>query len=91
MALRAQMRKAAAGPSPETLLSQLSGYNRGETHSVDGGRSEASRILGKGSMWSTANLSVMAVEFKTFIFLIESCQDICYILIYNCCGQMRTV
>lgn len=49
MALRAQMRKASAGPSPESLLSQLSGYNRAETHSIEGGRSEASRILGKGS------------------------------------------
>ncbi|XP_010792417.1 LOW QUALITY PROTEIN: KAT8 regulatory NSL complex subunit 2-like [Notothenia coriiceps] len=47
MALRAQMRKASSGPSPESLLSQLSGYNRAETHSADGGRSEASRILGK--------------------------------------------
>lgn len=49
MALRAQMRKASAGPSPESLLSQLSGYNRAETHSIDGSRSEASRILGKRS------------------------------------------
>lgn len=52
MALRAQMRKASSGPSPETLLSQLSGYNRAETHSLDGGRSEASRILGK---WSSSD------------------------------------
>lgn len=48
MALRAQMRKASSGPSPEALLSQLSGYSRAESHSVDGGRSEASRILGNG-------------------------------------------
>lgn len=47
MALRAQMRKPLSSPSPEALLSQLSGYNRAETHGVDGGRSEASRILGK--------------------------------------------
>ncbi|XP_022618931.1 KAT8 regulatory NSL complex subunit 2 isoform X2 [Seriola dumerili] len=50
MALRAQMRKASSGPSPEALLSQLSGYNRAETHSLDGGRSEASRILDEDSL-----------------------------------------
>uniref|UniRef100_A0A3Q3BVN1 KAT8 regulatory NSL complex subunit 2 n=1 Tax=Haplochromis burtoni TaxID=8153 RepID=A0A3Q3BVN1_HAPBU len=50
MALRAQMRKASSGPSPEALLSQLSGYSRAESHSLDGGRSEASRILG-GPSW----------------------------------------
>lgn len=47
MALRAQGRKPLSGPSPEVLLSQLSGYNRAEAHSVEGGRSEANRILGK--------------------------------------------
>lgn len=47
MALRAQMRKVSSGPSPEALLSQLSGYNRAETDNLDAGRSEASRILGK--------------------------------------------
>lgn len=46
MALRAQMRKPLSSPSPEALLSQLSGHNRGEAHSVDGGRSEGSRALG---------------------------------------------
>lgn len=51
MALRAQVRKASSGPSPEALLSQLSGYSRTETHNLDGGRSEGSRILGK---WSSA-------------------------------------
>ncbi|XP_067383421.1 KAT8 regulatory NSL complex subunit 2 isoform X3 [Channa argus] len=50
MALRAQMRKASSGPSPETLLSQLSGYNRAETHGLEGGRSEASRILDDDSL-----------------------------------------
>ncbi|KAA8591464.1 hypothetical protein FQN60_002407 [Etheostoma spectabile] len=50
MALRAQMRKASSGPSPESLLSQLSGYNRAEMHSIDGGRSEASRILDEDSL-----------------------------------------
>ncbi|XP_006794049.1 KAT8 regulatory NSL complex subunit 2 isoform X1 [Neolamprologus brichardi] len=50
MALRAQMRKASSGPSPEALLSQLSGYSRAESHSVDGGRSEASRILDEDSL-----------------------------------------
>ncbi|RXN26886.1 KAT8 regulatory NSL complex subunit 2 [Labeo rohita] len=50
---QAQMRKASAsGPSPEVLLSQLSGYSRPETgvHSQEG-RSEASRILDEES-WS---------------------------------------
>ncbi|XP_038165326.1 KAT8 regulatory NSL complex subunit 2 isoform X1 [Cyprinodon tularosa] len=47
MALRAQMRKASSGPTPEALLSQLSCSSRSETHSLDGGNSEASRILGK--------------------------------------------
>ncbi|KAF7668058.1 hypothetical protein LDENG_00034860 [Lucifuga dentata] len=51
MALRAQMRKASSGPSPEALLSQLSGYNRADTHSLEGGRSEASRIIDEDS-WS---------------------------------------
>lgn len=47
MALRAQMRKSLSSPSPEALLSQLSCYNRAETHSVDGvDCSEASRALG---------------------------------------------
>uniref|UniRef100_A0A8C9X1T8 KAT8 regulatory NSL complex subunit 2 n=1 Tax=Sander lucioperca TaxID=283035 RepID=A0A8C9X1T8_SANLU len=50
MALRAQMRKASSGPSPESLLSQLSGYNRAEMQSIDGGRSEASRILDEDSL-----------------------------------------
>ncbi|XP_076023180.1 KAT8 regulatory NSL complex subunit 2 [Genypterus blacodes] len=50
MALRAQMRKATAGPSPEALLSQLSGYNRADAHSLEGGRSEASRILDEDSL-----------------------------------------
>jgi KAT8 regulatory NSL complex subunit 2 len=47
MALQAQLRKASSGPSPEALLSQLSGYNRPETHGLDSGRSEATRILGE--------------------------------------------
>lgn len=47
MALRAQMRKSLSSPSPEALLSQLSCYNRAETHSMDGvDSSEASRALG---------------------------------------------
>lgn len=41
------MKKACSGPSPEALLSQLSGYNRAEMYSLDGGRSEANRILGR--------------------------------------------
>lgn len=50
---QAQMRKASAsGPSPEVLLSQLSGYSRPEpgAHSQEG-HSEASRILDDES-WS---------------------------------------
>ncbi|KAM4737146.1 KAT8 regulatory NSL complex subunit 2 isoform 1-T1 [Anableps anableps] len=50
MALRAQMRKVSSGPSPEALLSQLSCFNRSEAHSLDGGRSEASRILDEESV-----------------------------------------
>lgn len=52
MALRAQMRKSLSSPSPEALLSQLSCYNRAETHSVDGvDCSEASRALGTFFKW----------------------------------------
>lgn len=50
LALRAQMKKACSGPSPEALLSQLSGYNRAEMYSLDGGRSEANRILDEDSL-----------------------------------------
>ncbi|CAG6021949.1 unnamed protein product [Menidia menidia] len=50
IALRAQMRKTSSGPSPEALLSQLSGYNRAETHGFDGGHSETSRILDEDSL-----------------------------------------
>ncbi|XP_054627455.1 KAT8 regulatory NSL complex subunit 2 [Dunckerocampus dactyliophorus] len=50
MALRAQMRKVSSGPSAEMLLSQLSGYSRAETRSLDGGRSEASRALDEDSL-----------------------------------------
>ena len=56
MALRAQMRKSPSGPSPEALLSQLSGYNHAETHGVEGGRSEASRILGKWSLFGLGDI-----------------------------------
>ncbi|XP_071228873.1 uncharacterized protein [Salvelinus alpinus] len=45
MALQAQLRKASSGPSPESFLSLLSGYNCTETHEQDSGRSEASLIL----------------------------------------------
>ncbi|KAG9335249.1 hypothetical protein JZ751_005495 [Albula glossodonta] len=47
LSLQAQMRKVSSGPSPEVLLSQLSGYSRPESgaHSQDGSRSEGSRIL----------------------------------------------
>lgn len=49
---QAQMRKASSGPSPDVLLSQLSGYSRPDfgVHSQEG-RSEASRILDDDS-WS---------------------------------------
>ncbi|XP_037540570.1 KAT8 regulatory NSL complex subunit 2 isoform X2 [Nematolebias whitei] len=50
MALQAQMRKASSGPSPEALLSQLSCHHRAETHNLDGGRSETSRILDEESL-----------------------------------------
>lgn len=47
MALRAQMRKQLCSPSPETLLSQLSGYSRPEALALDGGHSESARALGE--------------------------------------------
>lgn len=47
MAMRAQMRKQLSSPSPETLLSQLSGYGRPEAHALDGGHSESARTLGE--------------------------------------------
>ncbi|KAJ3585879.1 hypothetical protein NHX12_012287 [Muraenolepis orangiensis] len=50
MTLRAQMRKASTGPSPEDLLSQLSGFSRTDAHGLDAGRSEASRILDEDSL-----------------------------------------
>ncbi|KAK7909610.1 hypothetical protein WMY93_014294 [Mugilogobius chulae] len=49
LALRAQMKKACSGPSAEALLSQLSGFHRSDSHSLDG-RSEASRILEEDSV-----------------------------------------
>lgn len=50
LALRAQMRKAcSSGPSAEALVSQLSGINRTDSHSLDS-RSEASRILEEDSI-----------------------------------------
>lgn len=49
MAVRAQMRKATSAPSPEALLSQLSGYSRAETQSHDESCSDASRVVGKWS------------------------------------------
>ncbi|XP_053704931.1 KAT8 regulatory NSL complex subunit 2 isoform X1 [Synchiropus splendidus] len=49
LALRAQMRKASFGPSPEALLSQLSGYSRADTQGV-GGRSEFSRAADDDSV-----------------------------------------
>lgn len=48
LALQAQMRKASSGPSPEYLLSQLSGYNRTEMGALgQDSRSEVNRILGR--------------------------------------------
>lgn len=47
MAMRAQMRKQLCSPTPETLLSQLSGYSRPEAHAIDGGHSESTRTLGE--------------------------------------------
>lgn len=63
MALRAQGRKPLSGPSPEVLLSQLSGYNRAEAHGVEGGRSEANRILGK-SYWDWNICLFIVVNLK---------------------------
>ncbi|XP_077427878.1 KAT8 regulatory NSL complex subunit 2 [Vanacampus margaritifer] len=62
MALRAQMRKASAAPSPETLLSQLSGYSRAEARGLDSGRSEASRILDEDSPVSEEEQGPLALD-----------------------------
>lgn len=67
MALRAQMRKPLSSPSPEALLSQLSGYNRTETHGVDGGRSEASRVLGKWSANCALIIQVNLTDFSSVL------------------------
>ncbi|XP_068603396.1 KAT8 regulatory NSL complex subunit 2 isoform X2 [Brachionichthys hirsutus] len=48
VALRAQARKPPSGPSPETLLSQLSGYADGGRS--DGGRSDAGRVPDEDSL-----------------------------------------
>lgn len=62
MALQAQMRKASSGPSPESLLSQLSGYrSRAEAHGLDTGRSEASRILDEDS-WSEEEQTPLVLD-----------------------------
>ncbi|XP_051911178.1 KAT8 regulatory NSL complex subunit 2-like [Hippocampus zosterae] len=53
-ALRAQMRKASSGPSPEALLSQLSGY--------DGGRSEAARLLDEDSPLSEEEQTPLVLD-----------------------------
>ncbi|XP_008317208.1 KAT8 regulatory NSL complex subunit 2 isoform X2 [Cynoglossus semilaevis] len=50
MAVRAQMRKATSAPSPEALLSQLSGYSRAETQSHDESCSDASRVVDEDSL-----------------------------------------
>uniref|UniRef100_H3CFQ7 KAT8 regulatory NSL complex subunit 2 n=1 Tax=Tetraodon nigroviridis TaxID=99883 RepID=H3CFQ7_TETNG len=50
MALRAQMRKQLCSPSPETLVSQLSGYSRPEAHTIDGGLSESTRTFDEDSL-----------------------------------------
>lgn len=46
LALRAQMRKQLSSPSPETLLSQLSGYSR--PHAAADGPPETTAALGEG-------------------------------------------
>lgn len=76
MALRTQMRKASSGPSPESLLSQLSGYNRAETHSVDGGRSEASRVLGTRSCLLCQLLTQVNLSCIDIIFVLYSRGDV---------------
>uniref|UniRef100_A0A4W5R9I5 KAT8 regulatory NSL complex subunit 2 n=1 Tax=Hucho hucho TaxID=62062 RepID=A0A4W5R9I5_9TELE len=61
MALQAQLRKASSGPSPESFLSQLSGYNCTETHGQDSDRSEASLILDEDS-WSEGEQGPLALD-----------------------------
>ncbi|XP_058867742.1 KAT8 regulatory NSL complex subunit 2-like isoform X1 [Acipenser ruthenus] len=63
LALQAQTRKVSSGPSPELLLSQLSGYAKTELGSPgqDCSRSEASRILDEDS-WSEEEQEPLAVD-----------------------------
>lgn len=61
MALQAQIRKSSSGPSPEALLAQLSGYSRPDAHGLDGGRSEASRILDEDS-WSEEEQTPLVLD-----------------------------
>ncbi|XP_028848393.1 KAT8 regulatory NSL complex subunit 2-like [Denticeps clupeoides] len=49
LALKAQVRKASSGPSPELLLSQLSDYSDAGPFGQDATRSEGSRILDEES------------------------------------------
>ncbi|XP_057685871.1 KAT8 regulatory NSL complex subunit 2 [Corythoichthys intestinalis] len=62
MALRAQMRKASSGLSPETLLSQLSGYSHAEMRRLDGSRAEASRIIDDDSPVSEEEPSPLVLD-----------------------------
>ncbi|XP_041097455.1 KAT8 regulatory NSL complex subunit 2 [Polyodon spathula] len=63
LALQAQTRKVSSGPSPELLLSQLSGYAKTELGSPgqDCSRSEASRILDEDS-WSEEEQEPLVVD-----------------------------
>ncbi|XP_077472340.1 KAT8 regulatory NSL complex subunit 2 [Stigmatopora argus] len=62
MALRAQMRKASSQVSPETLLSQLSGYSHAEMRRLDGGRGESSRIIDDDSPLSEEEAGPLVLD-----------------------------
>lgn len=68
---QAQMRKASSGPSPEVLLSQLSGYNRPDSgaHGQEG-RSEAGRLLGKLLLAHFTSM-ILVVYFSCMCFSVD--------------------
>eukprot|EP00062_Callorhinchus_milii_P025418 gi/632986378/ref/XP_007910205.1/ PREDICTED: KAT8 regulatory NSL complex subunit 2 [Callorhinchus milii] len=63
LANRGPSKKSSAGPSPEALLSQLSGYVKNEygSQGVDNSRSEASKILDDDS-WSEGEPESVLIE-----------------------------
>lgn len=90
MTLRAQMRKTSSGPSPEALLSQLSSYSRGETQSQDGGRSEASRVLGE-KLWLHSEVFDCGLICLNAIYMAVMFRDPPKVVKIRSLFQMKTV